>query len=65
MVLSKRLGLWYTNTVVVLLDIICCLFLFKRKRVGEWIMSPSSGGILSLTQAIELVPMSGDADRIY
>jgi hypothetical protein len=36
-------------------------FLFKTKRFGDWILSPSSGEhLLCWAQSIELVPVSGE-----
>jgi hypothetical protein len=50
------------NTITEILDIAHgrVLFLFKTQRVGDWILSPSSGkSIFSWAQSIELVPISG------
>jgi hypothetical protein len=54
------------DTIIVFLDIIHHPFsLFKTKRFGDWILSPSSGkNLLIWAQSVELVPISGDGDRI-
>jgi hypothetical protein len=47
LMLSVDLWRWYININVTILDIIHRPVLFKTRRFGDWILSPSSGGTYS------------------
>jgi hypothetical protein len=43
------------NAIIVVLDIVHCPVFYLKQRVGDWILSPSSGkNLLSWAQSLEL-----------